>query len=243
MRWSENSRARPRPMVSPRLREKVEPRKEWAHLWAPGPACQHPAPQGPRGERGGGRKTEHAGWAGCGCQARGRARRGDQRNWGRGEAGGPAGLERRPAGRRRPTWALGGWRSRCAKPLPPSSAEERGAGTGRKCGAVRSLEGRKHCWSVTGHVFWIPHFSNTVDVDLNPKFPPFGCRGKLISLEMEMLTTPGGGVGWAYLCLCVVLQVGPPQKTDLIYSAACRGGTSSSEGMVLITNENACAEV
>lgn len=148
-----------------------------------------------------------------------------------------------PAGRRRPTWALGGWRSRCAKPLPPSSAEERGAGTGRKCGAVRSLEGRKHCWSVTGHVFWIPHFSNTVDVDLNPKFPPFGCRGKLISLEMEMLTTPGGGVGWAYLCLCVVLQVGPPQKTDLIYSAACRGGTSSSEGMVLITNENACAEV
>lgn len=204
MRWSENGRARPRLMVSPRLREKVEPRKEWAHLWTPGPACQHPAPQGPRGERGGGRKPEYAGRAGCGRQARGRARRGDQKlgAWGgwRASRSGEATWAVQgacPAGRRRPTWALGGWRSRCAKPLPPSSAEERGAGTGRKCGAVRSLEGRKHCWSVTGHVYWILHFSNTVDVDLNPKSPPFGWRGKLISLEMEMLTTPGLGGGGA----------------------------------------------
>ena len=95
MRWSENGRARPRPTVSPRLGEKVEPRKEWAHLWAPGPACQHPALQRPRRERGGGRKPEHAGRAGCGCQARGRERRGDQK-LGVGEAGGPARLERRP---------------------------------------------------------------------------------------------------------------------------------------------------
>ena len=113
------------------------------------------------------------------------------------------------------------------------------------CGALRSLAGGKHRGSVTGHFYWIPHFSDTVDVDLHPKFPPFGCRDKLTSLEMEMLTTPAGGGGWcwAYLCLCIVLQARPPQKTDLIYSAACRHGTSSSEGMVLITNENPYEEI
>lgn len=48
------------------------------------------------------------------------------------------------------------------------------------------MQFRKYCWSISGHFYYVLYFSNTVDVCLNPKFPKFVYRDKVILFEMEI---------------------------------------------------------
>ncbi|KAJ8775837.1 hypothetical protein J1605_016064 [Eschrichtius robustus] len=114
------------------------------------------------------------------------------------------------------------------------------------CGALRSLAGGKHRGSVTGHFYWIPQFSDTVDVDLHPKFPPFGCRVAPLSRPglpqpLQIVVATEGASSWV---LAPGVPAGPPDaNTSSPELGSKQHAPGSSQQLLLTASPDLCFQI